>query len=76
MRHYFAPSAPGPVPRLAGRVAKPARAPLLIPAASLVERVAPCVTRAGPRAVPLPAVAGRAQEELLSTVESAADDPP
>jgi len=74
MRHYFTPHATPPVPRLAGGVAKAARAALLIAAAGVLERAVPRVARAGPRAVPLPAVAHPAEEELVPTVESAADD--
>ena len=51
-----------------------ARAALLIALAGVLERALPRVARAGPRAVPLPAVAHLAEEELVPTVESAADD--
>jgi hypothetical protein len=73
MRHFLSA---GAVARLAGRVVKPAPAALLIAAAGVVERAAPRVVRAGRRAVPLPAVAPTTEEELVPTVESAADNQP
>jgi hypothetical protein len=73
MRHFVAASA---VPRLAGGVVESARAALLIALAGVLERTLRRVARAGPRAVPLPAVAHPAEEELVPAVESAADHQP
>ena len=76
MRHYFALSATGPIPGLAGRMPKPAGAALLIAPAGALEGAPTRVSGAGPRAVPLPAVTHPAQEEQLPTVRPAADDQP
>ena len=76
MRHYLVLSAPRAVPRLAGGMAKPAGAALLIATAGPLERDPPRVAGAGPRAVAVSAVADPAQEEELLAVPSDADDQP
>jgi len=76
MRHYFALSAPGAIPGLAGGMPKPAGAALLIAMARPLPRDPPRVARAGVRAVALSAVAEAAQEEELPAVRSDADDQP
>ena len=76
MRHYFALSAPGAIPGLAGRMPKPAGAALLIAMARPLQRDPPRAARAGVRAVALSAVAEAAQEEELPAVRSDADDQP
>jgi hypothetical protein len=73
MRHILAA---GTVARLAGGVAKPAPAALLRAEAGVVERASPRLARADRRAVPLPAVAPRTEEDLAPTVEPTADDQP
>ena len=76
MRHFLAAGAVDTVPRLAGRVAQPARAAVLIAAARVLKGGPPRAGRAGARAVPLPAVTPAAQVEELATVRSGADDQP
>ena len=76
MRHYLVLSAPRAVPRLAGGMAKPAGAALLIETPGPLERDPPRVARAGARAVPVPTVTDPAQEEQLVAFRSDADDQP
>ncbi len=73
MRHFLAA---GAVPGLAGRMAKPTGAALLIEPAGPLQRDPTRMIRAGARAVAVSAVADPAQEEELLAVRSDADDQP
>src|SRR6266508_4684908 len=72
--HHFL--ATGAVPGLAGRMAKPAGAALLIETPGALQRDPTRVACAGARAVAVFAVADPAQEEELLAVRSDADDQP
>ena len=73
MRHFLASAA---IPGLAGRVVKVTRAAPLIAPAGLAQGPLPRVGRTRRRAVPLAPVTPPAQEELLTTVQSATDHQP
>jgi hypothetical protein len=66
MRHTSLLGQPKPVPLLPPGVVFPAPLSPLVPAAGLPHRLFSCLTTAGIRAVPLPAIAVRAHHHLAS----------